>query len=118
MIGHAKPIASPEKKALAAANVDKQLKKFKNLTRAVINRTSLDTEQYRLFKPARLDKDNLVGVGIKGNHAGPAFNVKLTMPEQVNVAKQLHKLNHTVTAENLNGIISGENRFIVRELRL
>ena len=106
--GYDKPIAKTDNIAKAGANVDKQLKRFKLLIRATTTRTLAGTDQLRHFRPAKNIKDNLVGIGISGNHQGPAFNVRVSENEQNEIAKRLHKLNHTITEDKWNGILDGK----------
>ena len=87
--------------------VDKQIKRFKLLIRATTSKTIGGSDQHKAFRPAKGIKDNLIGVGIAGNHQGPAFSVKVTRREQKEIAMRLHKLNHTINEDKWNKLYEG-----------
>ena len=64
---------------------------FKVQFKGTIARTLLN-EDAQYFKPYKIQKDGLKGVGIIGNHASVRANVYITQHEQQYIAKALMHL--------------------------
>jgi hypothetical protein len=73
------------------------------------------TTEFR-FCPAKIESENLIGIGITGKHQGPSFNVFVTADEQREIAINLHQLNHTLPKIKIDKIIAGQLNFLPRPL--
>ena len=76
--GYHKPIDDPPSAARNKATLDKQLKGFKKLVRAVADKDFGGQGDAYLFKLAKARKDMLKGVGIFGMHASLSVNITVS----------------------------------------
>ena len=82
---------------------------FKTQLKGTITRTILDDDD-TCFKPFKLLKDGLLGVGIRGNHASIRANFHVTAQEQEQIAMALVHLSRTITKANCNEFVSHKGK--------
>ena len=116
--GYKQPIDDPTCVGHARATADKQLVAFKNLVRAVSSKLYLKEKGKSMFTPAVVVNENLKGIGILGKQHGPSFNIYITKEEQKQIAKHLHRLNHTINKVKLEAVVLGEAKFVPRKLNM
>ena len=104
--------------AFAQPTPDKLLRNFKSLCRAVVSRNLPPNGDACLFNPAKLTRDNLVGVGILGQVPSLMFNVHVTPEEHVAIASGLVNLSRKVTVKSCEAFLSKNRRFIPKSLSL
>jgi len=115
--GYPKPLQDPDTKARSKATACKQIRNLTKQFRSTICRTLIDSDSH-LFKPYRLQKDGLLGVGILGNHAAVRCNIHVTDEEQKAIAEALVSLSRSINKKNCNEFLQELNSIIPKELKL
>ena len=93
--GHPKSIPDPPNKAHRKATACKLIRSFTKQVRGTVARTLLEQDAH-LFKPLKKSRDALLGVGIKGMHASPCFNVGVSDEERHAIANALISLSRSI----------------------
>jgi hypothetical protein len=116
--GYHKPIDDPPSAARNKATLDKQLKGFKRLVKAVADKDFGGQGDAYLFKPAKARKDMLRGVGILGMHTSLSFNITVTDSEQKAIAKAFTKLNRTISNTNAEEFLQGTRKLQPHDIKM
>ena len=93
------PLQSPQRKAHLKCTANQLIKEFQRQCRSTTAKTLLK-ECAHYFKPYKLQKDGLMAVGIKGNHAAIRINFQVTKDEQNRIAAALVHLSRTITKQH------------------
>ena len=96
----------PDHLAFEQPSADKQIRRFKNLCRAVISRTLPDEGDVVLFSSAKHVRDDLSGVGILGQNLSVMFNVYVNEHERHAVAGALVNLSRKVSVRSLDDYLN------------
>ena len=103
--------ADPVSKLTPKATADKRLRAFKNLVRAIVERTLAQGADRDLFRPGPAAKDQLRGVGVLGKLPNLGFNVVCSQREKEAIAVAISSLARTEA-------IQKHKDFVFKELQL
>jgi len=115
--GYPKPLQDPTNKANNKAPAYKPIRNFTKQFRGTANKLLLE-EDSNLFKPHRIQKDVLVGVGIQGNHAAVSCNIHTTQEERKAIAEALLMLSRSINKKTCDLYLLTHEYIIPKELKL
>ena len=116
--GYHQPLSVDANAARTKPTLDKQLKEFKKMVKAVIDKDFGGQGEAKIFKPAKQQADLLRGVGILGKHACLSFNIVVTESEQSAMAKALIRVNRTISDKHIVEYMQGARKLAPHDIKM
>ena len=94
----------------------RQVREFKRLLRATLNKTLQGGEHEDILSPSRVHPDVLLGIGIAGELNAVNCGVHVESSTATEMAKPLVWVNRTISEKQIDRLVKGERKLIPREI--